>query len=227
MRFSLRRSVGLAAGITLAIAPFTAASLAAQDFEGVITMRTNMRMPDGSPSPEIEYMTRSGKMRLNLRTPMGSMGIIASPAEQKMFMLLDAQRMYTEQPLALGAMQARAGTAPPKAPVITRTGKKETVAGYECEHLLIEGNPRETDVCVARSLGPYVSPTLGTQMPAWQRALAADGAFPLKVTGPDGTVQLEVTKIEKRKLSPSLFDVPDDYTKMQLPAGRRPPGDAK
>ncbi len=192
--------------------------MAAQDFEGVITIRSALRSRDGAPAPEVEYMTRAGKLRINLRSPMGTMGVIASPAEKKLYMLMDAQSAYMEQPLSFSASD----NAVP-APSMTRTGKKETIAGYECEHVRVVSTPDTTDVCLARGLGPYMAPALGAQMPAWQRALAADGAFPLKVTKRDGTVQMEVTKIEKRKLSPALFEVPDSYTKMDMPV-RRPPG---
>jgi len=217
---SLRRTATLLFAATITQGA-VAGALSAQDFEGVITIRTAVPTRDGAPSPEVEYMTRAGKLRLNVRSPMGTMGIIASPAEGKMYMLMDAQSMYMEQPLSL---TPRAGAANAVTPEITRTGRKETIAGYECEHLLIAGDPGPTDVCVARGLGPYVPPAIGAAMPAWQRALAKDGAFPLKVSRHDGTVQLEVTKIEKRKLSPLLFTVPESYTRMDMPAGRRPPG---
>lgn len=200
-----------------------AGPLAAQSFEGVITVRTAISMPNGQPSPEIEYMTRAGKLRINVRSPMGSMGIIAAPAEQKMYLLMDAQSMYAEQPLDLSG----AGNSATTAPKITRTGRKETIAGYECEHLLVAGDPGDTDICVTKGLGPYVTPSIGARLPAWQRALASEGAFPLKVTNPAGVVQLEVTKIEKRKLSPAQFEVPDNYSKVAMPAGRRPPGGAR
>jgi hypothetical protein len=56
----------------------------------------------------------------------------------------------------------------------------------------------------------------GAQQPAWQRSLANAG-FPLRVTVPGGTVALEVTKIEKKRLSNDLFTVPPSYTKMATP----------
>ena len=212
---TLRRAAALIAFSSLA----HAGALTAQDFEGVITIRSAVRSRDGSPAPDVEYMTRAGKLRINVRSPMGTMGVIALPAEKKMFVLMDAQSAYMEQPLSFSG---RESTMP--APSIMRTGKKEMIAGHECEHVLVVGKPDTTDVCVARGLGPYIAPSLGAQMPAWQRALTADGAFPLRVAKTDGTVQMEVTKIEKRKLSPAMFDVPDSYTKMVMPAVRRPPG---
>jgi hypothetical protein len=57
--------------------------------------------------------------------------------------------------------------------------------------------------------------------PAWQKQIA-DG-FPLKVSSPDGTVALEVIKVEKKRLANDLFSVPANFTKMAMPGGR-PPG---
>lgn len=50
--------------------------------------------------------------------------------------------------------------------------------------------------------------------PAWQRMLTADGGFPRKVAMPDGSVLLEVVKIEKQKLASALFSVPLTSMKM-------------
>jgi hypothetical protein len=55
----------------------------------------------------------------------------------------------------------------------------------------------------------------------WQRQLGAE--FPLKVTMADGSVPLEVTTVERKRLSNDLFAVPGSYTKVTMPP-RRPPG---
>jgi hypothetical protein len=60
----------------------------------------------------------------------------------------------------------------------------------------------------------------GSRAPTWQRQLEAQGGFPLKVTGSDGTVMLEVTTVTKRRVSDAIFRIPDDFNKMTLP--RRP-----
>jgi len=204
--------------VLLSIALLDTGSLQAQEFEGLITVHMTGTTRDGTQIPDVEYMSRKGMVRLNVRSPMGSIGVIAIPAEKKLYALMDAQSAYMEQPLSFDI----AATTP--APVVTRTGKKETIAGYECEHILIAGQPGSMDVCMARGLGPFVAATValgGQSMPAWQRALLADGGFPLKVIRADGTTQLEVTKIEKKRLSDALFTVPDNYTKMDMPR-RRP-----
>ena len=75
-------------------------------------------------------------------------------------------------------------------------------------------------MCLTSVLGPYVNPMAslgGTRLTSWQQQLARDGGFPLKVTLPDGTVVLEVTKIEKRRVSDALFRIPSDFSKMEMP----------
>ncbi len=210
----------------------TTAVASAQAFEGVITMRMSPMRAGSDGLQEIEYMSHAGKVRVNVKSPMGPMGVIGVPEEKKLYVLIDPQSMYME--ISTDAAAGRAGGANVNIaePKITRTGKKETIAGRECEHIIVEMQQETTDVCVARGLGPFMNALSGvggmmgmggrgaSAQPAWQRSLAADGAFPLKVTKPDGTVQLEVTKIEPKKLADALFTVPGNYSKMDMP--RRP-----
>lgn len=210
----------LLAAAVLSAATLAASSVRAQEFEGVITVHMAGTQRDGTPMPDVEYMARGGKMRINARSPMGNVGIIAVPAEKKVYMLMDAQSMYMEQPFNLTS----AGASNAAAPTVKRTGKKETIAGYECEHITITDNGNTNDVCMARGLGPFLSPSSavpGAQLSGWQKALVDDGGFPLKVSRADGTTQMEVTKIEKKRLSDKLFTVPDNYNKMDMPNGRR------
>ena len=223
-------TVALASVATLLCA--TTAVASAQAFEGVITMRMSPMRGGGDALQELEYMSHAGKVRVNVKSPMGPMGVIGVPAEKKLYLLIDPQSMYME--ISTDAAAGRAGGANVNIaePKITRTGKKESIAGRECEHIIVDMQQETTDVCVARGLGPFMNALSGlggmmgmggrgaSAQPAWQRSLAADGAFPLKVTKPDGTVQLEVTKIEPKKLADALFTVPGNYSKMDMP--RRP-----
>ncbi len=190
-----------------------------------------MRVSGGradAPMQEVEYLAHAGKVRMNLKSPMGSMSVIGVPADKKMYMLIAQQNMYFEVPMDVDASRAANAIATAPEPRITRTGKMETIAGYQCEHVLVESPQQNADVCMARGLGPFMNAVSamgsmgrgGSALPAWQRSLAADGAFPLKVTSTNGTVMLEVTKIEKKRLADAQFAVPAEYTKMDMP--RRP-----
>jgi hypothetical protein len=51
----------------------------------------------------------------------------------------------------------------------------------------------------------------------WQRVLSSAEGFPLKVTLDDGTVAMEVLRIERRRVSDTQFSVPADYVLLQPP----------
>jgi hypothetical protein len=212
MSRSIRRAV-LAGAVTIA-APFI--PIAAQSpFEGVITMRLTGSGPAAGTTQDAEYYaSRSGKARVILNTPMGKASIIMAPADGKMYMLMDQMSQYIEADLA--NLTAPESTA--DAPRIIRTGKKETIAGWECEHVTVD----QLDVCAAKGLGAYLNVggnlMMRGGMQPWQSAVLKENIFPLKVTLPDGKVQMEVTKIEKKSVEPSMFQVPANYTKVTLPS---------
>ena len=186
----------------------------AQAFEGVISMRMTGSGRAAGMIQEAQYFaSRSGKARVGLTTPMGPAAIIMSPADKKMFLLIDQQSSYIEQNLDNLTGTPVAGD-PAK---VVRTGKKETIAGMECEHIKVD----ELDICAAKGLGQYLNfggnMMGGGGMLPWQNAMLKEGVFPLRVTLPDGTVQLEVLKIERKAVEPAMFQVPDNYTKIQLP----------
>jgi hypothetical protein len=203
----------------LAIAAFPL-TLGAQSFEGAITIRMAAR--GGAPPQEMEYLARNGNVRVTIAAPTGAISILGLAAESKTYVLMEAQRMYMEVPPPDSAAVAKVGEVK-----ITKTGRIETIAGLSCEHIVVEApgtaSPQKADVCMTKGLGPFVNPmanVAGGRMTEWQKQLAQDGGFPLKVTLGDGTVPLEVTKIEKKRVSDTLFRIPADFTKMDMP--RRP-----
>ena len=77
------------------------------------------------------------------------------------------------------------------------------------------------DACLAHGLGsfmsaPSVNPMAGavTSSSDWSSKLGKD-AFPLRVTKGNTTI-MEVTRIEKASLDPSLFVAPDGWKKFDV-----------
>lgn len=192
-----------------------------QPFEGAVTMRMSAKGANGPQTQEVEYLVRNGKVRVSMGGPAGAMSLLSIPQEQKVYVLMAAQNAYMEMPMAEAASAVAAKT--PTDAQVRRTGRTETVAGYSCEHVTVVSSAQSVDICMAKGLGGYVNPLASMQRgnePAWQRALTADGGFPLKVTMSDGSTPLEVVKIEKKKLANDLFSVPLNYTKMEMPRRR-------
>ena len=206
-------------------------SLGAQTpFEGAVTIRMSQKTPQGVMSQQVEYFMRAGKVRVNMAAPAGmpvaGPSLILSPVEKKMYMLMPAQSAYTELPMSDSLLTAAAQRAPGGADdaKIVRTGKRETVAGVSCEHVQVRSTSGTIDMCVSKELGRFVNPTDAMRQSGggWQRELGNE--FPLKVTMSDGSVPLEVVKVERKRLSNELFTVPGTYNKMTMPARRPPEG---
>lgn len=219
MRFS---SGCITAALVLAGA---AAPVSAQAFEGRIAFTVS---DERGTAHEMEYQVRDNKMRFEMAGRGGqSMAMVMDPANQKILMLMPGQKMYMERPFAPVAEAARGAEG--KASV-TATGRKETIAGHVCEHFLItDEQGAQVDACVAHGLGSFLQPPSGNPMagggaPAndWSAKIGKD-AFPLKVTKGGKTI-MEVTRIEKASLDPSLFSPPSDWKKLEMPMlpGGRP-----
>jgi hypothetical protein len=198
--------------VLLALAPTCAF---AQTFEGVVTAK--MQGTDSGRDPvEAQYYVREGILRVEMeargRGSEARSVIIIDPAAKTNFVLMPAQRMYM-------VMSASAGSSEARRPDIVKTGRKETVAGHECEHWLVKEPTGDIDACVATGLGTFMmSGGMGREA-GWSGSLREQQAFPLKVAHAGGATIMEVTKIERRRLDPALFAPPADYQKMEMPAG--------
>jgi len=214
----------------------------AGDFEGVVNM--TMASSEGKPF-QMTYYMKTDRVRMETHVPdtPGAVGVmIMDIPAAKFTSLLTQQKTYiTEDLKGMQADTSDAGSDR-KFPKLTDTGKKETIAGYTCEHYLI-GDEQNMDMCVAKGLGYFGMGGAGGRSgglkdllfsakmkaevaanPEWSKFLDG-GAFPLKMTMTEGgktTMNAEVTSVERKKLDDSLFTVPPDYKEMKMPAGMPP-----
>ncbi len=181
---------------------------------------------------QIEYMSRRGKIRIALVGAGGKpspAAMIYAPDDGVMYTLLPPVSMYSETAIAdLEATvpsdaPAGASTVPPRVPTVTHTKQFELIAGHKCEHVLVTLGKQKTDICMGKGLGVFIMPVGLGRADGWDRVLTELNGFPLKVMQADGTVTMEVVKIERKALPESLFAVPDSYSKMP-DLMRRPPG---
>ena len=115
MRFS---SGCITAGVALIAA---AAPLSAQAFEGRIAVKVSS---ENGSSGEMEYQVRDNKVRIEMPVGGGqSMAMVIDPANQKMLILMPAQKTYLERaftPAAAGRASQQAGARA----TVTPTGKE-------------------------------------------------------------------------------------------------------
>jgi hypothetical protein len=209
-------------------------------FEGVVAFK----MMGKGGGAEMTQMYRGSKSRTEIsgggqNTAMimdmtaGTMTVLMPP--QKTYMVMDMKKMGQGLAGMLGKGRKDSGSGggmPGSMPKITATGRKETIAGHECEYYVM-GEKGEAEVCSAKGLGMFMmgqSPmggamssiaalaTLGTNSDAAK--LFADGFFPLKMVNTEHgkrEVVMEATRVEKKSLDASLFVPPPDYKEMKMP----------
>lgn len=209
-------------------------------FEGLITARM---MPGSEQPMEVHYAIKGPRMRVETRLAQGGSAtgvVLMDLSAGTQTMLMPQTKTYMSMNQDGGKYKDLADTAAKMTGEdsasdlykVTTTGQTETVAGYTCQHWLM-GSKKQTDVCLAKGLGQSGSvldqlKTLGldeqtkTQIQANPEFLkfAEGGAFPMKMSqienGQSKTI-LEVTKVERKSLEDSVFAIPADYKKMEIP----------
>jgi hypothetical protein len=172
--------------------------------------------------------TQTGVMLLDLSSNLQTLLI----PQTKTYMTVDLKQAAESMAKAVGQENAAENFK------ATSTGKTETVAGVSCEHWIL-GEKQKTDVCLARGMGYFgfggqsggvfellKNLPMGDKMKSQLDAnpefakFVEGGAFPLKIAqienGQSRPV-LEVTSIERKPMDDSLFAVPSDYRKMEIP----------
>jgi hypothetical protein len=187
-------------------------------FEGGLVMHTTT--PHGAN--DMLFITKGGKLRVDVPVPDGRTAhTIFDPATKKLTILMDSQQIAMEMPLP----PPPPGDAP-KPATITRTGKHETVAGYDCEdwEIVTQGGAgNHVSTCVTQGLAFFdfsamAGPTGGH---SWADELRDDNAFPLRSVEVDPAgkeiSRMEVTKVAKRPVDDTAFTVPPGFHVMQVP----------
>ncbi|HZV12963.1 MAG TPA: DUF4412 domain-containing protein [Candidatus Kapabacteria bacterium] len=200
----------------------TGASIAsAQTFEGVINTLTTV---NGQKSESVIYI-KGDQVRTELNMTGRSMISIVDNVAKKVSTLMPAQKMCMVMSIPdVKPMQPDPAAKPVK------TGKSETILGYTCDEW-VSTNPKTkltTDMWLAKGPG---APMMGMNNPMDRymgqasegfEPMMKDGTYPLRTIVKDAagkeTLRMEVTKIEKKAVDPSLFVVPADYKVMNMPA---------
>jgi len=238
-------------------APFAlAGALSAQKpFEGSVTVKIT------SGGKSFESKTYSNGTRTRTEYGMGGQQavMITDLSEGKSYTLIPSQKKYMVMDFkamaeALKPMAEGMGDKnpkpekldPSKLPKVTATGRKETIAGYSCEHYTLEAEKGLMDFCIAKGLGSF-SPFGGVgggggmggaggsaamaklvaANPGYKQLLDMfkDGFFPLKMTmSEDGQVRMEteVTQIDKGNVPATMLAIPSDYTELKMPGFGNP-----
>jgi hypothetical protein len=192
------------------------------DFQGEITMKTTR---PNAPGTTMTIKAKGDKLRIEMpATGGGTASAIYVPQENKMIVLLDAQKAAMD--MNLGAPGAPQPNTNAQTSAVDKTGKKETLAGITCEDWIVKDpSGSRTETCVAEGL-PFLdldSLRHAGGGSSWKAEMRTKKTFPLRSVEYDknGTelTRAEVTAVKREKLDDSLFEVPEGYSRMPSRGG--------
>ncbi len=207
--------------ITLYFVPFTYAQ---SGFEGTLTY---VIQTEQGQTQTMEYSVKGKKVRMDMDIPgvPASMkpAIIFDNETNTMYTVISQLKSYMAIPMdSLTDKSSKYDDS--EKPV--KTGKTKMIAGVKCEEWKIQNDKEETILWNAPHFGNFIFGKGsgffgGDRPPDWASELIKNGFFPFQIISkdPDGSVvmTMEVTHVDRKKLDASLFKVPSDYNKMNMP----------
>jgi hypothetical protein len=187
-------------------------------FEGDIEM--SMSTPVGGAGSSMTLEIKGDRVRTETGLLGSSFVSITDTRAKKSWTINNAARTYTEIDLSTVA-SATTATAKSTAKA-TNTGRHEKIAGYACDVWAIDDLPAShTELCMASGVsmiafgmsGPFAMLAKGDD--AWGQVMSK--GFPMRVemfdTHGTSMMKLEVTRVTKKSLPDSDFQIPAGYTK--------------
>ena len=201
-----------------------------QPFEGVLTMQTTI--PEAGSSETKLFIAKQG-VRTESSSHMKNMPsdiqmVTVSPSETPnlIYIINTAQKSYSI--FDTDAMKKdMAGTkfAEDYDKAKIENLGKETINGYNCNHVRITHGESVMEMWVSKDILDYftyarMQSSSDKNMPDLAKRMKAEGldGFPVKIWHKQANIITELTKVEKQGLESSLFKVPDGYTKNEFPA---------
>jgi len=199
-------------------------------FEGEIDMKIKspaMGATGFGSGWSIAMKLKGDKVRMEMTMPSvpgipSTMGAsIMDGGKKKAYTLMPTTKQYVETDLDPATKPTGPVKTGPK-PVITKTGRTDKVAGYSCEIMTSQepGTRARSEICVSKGLtllslgmGPFSKMGEGSGF----EDILKEG-FPLRMEMYDASgvleMKMEATRIEKKSISDSEFEIPRGYTKM-------------
>ncbi len=189
-------------------------------FEGEISMHTTRA---AGPAQDMVVETKGDKLRFDTENPGGGKSYgIYDPAvsPSKVVMVLEAQKAYMD--LDFSRPDAPQANTSADASTIDKNGKKETIAGIDCQTWTAKDpSGKRSEVCIAEGIAFFDIGSLKNGASPLSKELREKKLFPMRSVEYDAggkeISRTEVTKVEKKKIDDARFAVPADYKKVTLP----------
>ena len=211
-----------------------AATPAFAQFEGEITMKLTMREGSGTGHA---YISKAGaRSELDIQAskmPFRMTTLMKFSNPDVMYMINDKTKTYAEMDLAKMRDQASKmrGEKAKETWTVKKLGK-ETVNGYSCEHVLLahgDDAKSEMELWTSKDISGLSYESMrglmrrGSQsdegMMKALRDAGADGFVVKMVTrqkgNPTPVATMELTKVQRKSVPASMFEIPAGYTKQE------------
>jgi hypothetical protein len=224
--------------LSVVLAAHASPARAQKAFEGTITYAIDM----GERQMQLAISTRGSRVRQEMTmsgTPIFSEGtyqifdfrtgdVTTVVPGMKRYMVVNRRAARAERDSARDRLLAS----------VTATGRKETIAGLDCEVYVVQDRPGD-EWCITSELGHFLgfdgpasvarsgggvslpeNSALSRLMRTFKRGAAL---LRMRVTGPDGRdLTMTATKIDRTVRPKGDFEVPAGFAEMQDPTASRP-----
>lgn len=204
------------------------------EFEGILEMKVTMAQSGGGTAKiSISKLGTLSETKINVQGMSTETSVLFKTSSPDLAYALNP-KAKTYQEINMKAAKEMAAKEVPDYDV-KKIGT-ETINGWKCDHLIVSDKNGSMDVWTSKDIGTMSEFEKVFQQQAGSsdalikklKAINADG-FWVKMTrkgadGAGGSITMELTKAEKKKLNPATFDIPAGYSKAAAPTMGGPGG---
>ena len=188
-------------------------------FEGYVEFKSEFigEGEDERINMDMKYFIKGNRFRAELPSQEGT-SILLSDGD-KSYMLLPDLKKY----LDLSGFESAPNEEDNTVEDITKakTGEVKEILGYKCEKYIFKESDNISEIWITNELGTFMFAATPMEKSIVNNNIFKDGFFPLEIIIKEingrETGKVYATKIEKRKVDDNMFNIPSDYTKMDMP----------
>lgn len=193
----------------------TALHVAAQDFEGIIYYEMPEMEQNGIGN--LAYMIKDSKIRVEFGEGVQKNAMLLLPEKSKMVIIMAQMKAY----MTMDQSPDKRTNESEQDFTLEKTGNIKTIASHSCEVWIMTQEENRFELCMAKGLGRFMMPespmASSRNVPQWAKEAMSEGVMPLEVvmiSGDQPKIQMKATRIEKKALDSSLFEIPAGYRDM-------------
>jgi hypothetical protein len=182
-----------------------------KSFEGIV----GYQIRDFQSIETLTLFMKRGRLRIEESEQGGGKAILLNYGLKKSFTIVSEREQYIELPVVYAKPK---GASVSTRINVQKTDSTDEIEGYECDQFLATVDTLEYEIWATKKLG-----TAGTfltpQVSEWMWKVLEMGYFPMRFIERDATGEetsrFEVTSVEKKSLSESLFRIPSGYERIE------------